>query len=156
MLISTASPSTWVILPGGCPLGIPGTSPSLTCSESRGGLFRPSQSVTWSDLGNYSLGIEANLGYNDPGKYGLDTLALNFSGGPTLNSQIVAGIQTFDYYTGIFGLSSHPINLSNQPINLSNPPANYSTYPSFLTSLKSLNLIPSLSWAYTAGAPYRE
>lgn len=29
-------------------------------------------------------------------------------------------------------------------------------YPSFLTMMKDQNLIPSLSWAYTAGASYRE
>ena len=123
----------------------------------RGELFHPSESVTWSGIGNYSLGIEANLGYTDPGSYGLDTISLNYSGGPTLNSQIVTEIATYDYYTGIFGLSNQSIRLANSSGQTTNFSSDFETsYPSFLTRLKSLNSIPSLSWAYTAGAPYRK
>ena len=116
-----------------------------------------SRSSTWSQLGNYSLGIELNLAYNDVGTYGTDTVALGFSnatGGPALQGQVVAGIETFDFYTGYFGLGSQPNNFTaSQDIgNL----ANDTQIPSFLTTLKSQNLIPSLSWAYTAGAIYRE
>ena len=48
---------------------------------------------------------------------------------------------------GIFGLNSQPVNFSS----LGNH-----TAPSFITSLKDSNKIPSLSWSYTAGAKYRE
>lgn len=157
MLISTASEATWVVLPQGCPPGTHGIEPSLTCSDSRGELFDISASKTWSVLGNYSLGIEANLGYSDPGSYGLDTVALGFnnaSGGPTLQGQVVAGLATYDYYTGLFGLNDQPVNFtaSNDNNNLTDT----TPHPSFLMTLKSQNLIPSLSWAYTAGAIYRK
>lgn len=157
MLISTASEATWVILPGGCPPDTQGISPSLTCSQSRGELFDPSTSQNWTSLGNYSLGVEVNLGYDFPGEYGLDTVALgssNYTDGPTLSSQIVAGLEAYDYNTGMFGLSDQPVNLttSTDSDNLTHT----TSHPSFLATLKALNLIPSLSWAYTAGAPYRE
>ena len=156
MLISTAGEATWVVLPQGCPPGTPGITSSLTCSQSRGELFDPSLSKNWTSLGNYSLGLEANLGYNDPGSYGLDTVALgmsNASGGPTLQDQVVAGLVTYDFYTGLFGLGDQPVNLtaSQDYRNLSDTVPR----PSFLTTMKTQNLIPSLSWAYTAGAIYR-
>lgn len=129
----------------------------MTCPQSRGEIFDISGSKTWSVLGNYSLGIEANLGYSDPGSYGLDTVALGFnnaSGGPTLQGQVVAGLATYDYYTGLFGLNDQPANFtaSNDINNLTDT----TPHPSFLSTLKSQNLIPSLSWAYTAGAIYRK
>lgn len=58
----------------------------------------------------------------------------------------MTGIATNAYYMGMFGLGDQPTNITN----LTNP------HPSFLTTMKSSNLIPSLSWAYTAGAPYRK
>ena len=116
-----------------------------------------SRSNTWSPLGNYSLGIELNLGYNDPATYGTDTIALGFSnatGGPALHGQVLAGLETYDFYTGLFGLGNQPNNFTASQNN--GNLANDTQVPSFLTTLKSQNLIPSLSWAYTAGAIYRE
>lgn len=157
MLISTASEVTWVVLPQGCPPNTTGITPSLTCTESRGETFNYSLSSSWSEIGNYSLGIELNLGYDFDGTYGLDTVSLGFSnatGGPTLYNQIVAGFETYDYYTGLFGLGDQPSNLTGS--NDSNNLAGSSTYPSFLTTMKDTKAIPSLSWAYTAGAIYRK
>lgn len=45
------------------------------------------------------------------------------------------------------------LGLSTQPVNYTTT-GNFSA-PSFFTSLRSQNLIPSLSWSYTAGAKYR-
>ena len=156
VLISTASVCTWVILPGGCPPGAPGLEHDHTCTQSRGGTFAPSRSSSWREVGNYSLNLELNLGYNDPGTYGLDTVALgvnNFPEAPTMNAQVVAGLETYDFYIGMFGLRHQSANFTNSsdPYNLSGD----TTYPSFLETLKASSLIPSLSWAYTAGAPYR-
>lgn len=98
-------------------------------------------------LGNYSLGLEVNLGYDETATYGLDTVALGLTkstGGPSLESQIVTGIATDDYYMGVFGLGQQGTNLTN----FTEP------HTSFLSEMKAKNLIPSLSWAYTAGAPY--
>ncbi|KAI4258770.1 MAG: hypothetical protein LQ352_001079 [Teloschistes flavicans] len=83
----------------------------------------------------------------DSGNYGFDTLALGYqgSGGPTVNHSVVAGISTKDFYLGSIGLSLQPINFTT----FDNPS------PSLLRQLKSTNQIPSLSYGYSAGAPYR-
>ena len=144
---STAGQGTFVVGPLGCQPS-DGTEVFPNCTETRGELFDTSKSTSWENLGNYSLGLETNLGYNETAAYGLDSVALGYSdanGGPTLQSQVVSDIITNDYYMGIFGIGHQPTNFTDQ----SNP------QPSFLTSLRSKNLIPSLSWAYTAGAKYR-
>ena len=103
------------------------------------------------------MNIELNLDYNDSATYGLDTVALGditFTEAPTIKGQLVAGLATNDFYIGIFGLGHQPVNSTN-----SSDSQNLSgdiTYPSFLETLKSSGMIPSLSWAYTAGAPYRK
>ena len=99
--------------------------------------------------------MEDNLGYDAPASYGLDTVALGFSnatGGPTLQGQVIAALQTSLYDTGLFGLGNQPTNFtaSNDPNNLTDTVP----YTSFLSTMKSKNVIPSLSWAYTAGAIY--
>ena len=157
VLISSAAESTWVGQPGGCPPGIPGITESETCAQSRGELFDYSLSTTWSSLVNYSLGVENNLGYEAAASYGFDTVALglsNATGGPTLQRQVVAALQDYSYYTGLFGLGNQPVNVtgSNDLDNLTGT----TPYTSFLTTMKNENLIPSLSWAYTAGAFYSE
>ena len=143
VLPSTAGSATWVVTPGGC------EPPSSKCSEARGGLFNQNQSSTWQDLGPFTLALEQNLNHNESGAFGLDTISLgltNATGGPTLKSQIIAGIETEHWYIGLLGLQQQPMNLSN----FSQP------YKSVLTTLRAQNLIPSLSWAYTAGAHYRK
>ncbi len=120
----------------------------MTCAQSRGGLFDISQSTSWRYLGNYTIGLERDLRGNDlTATYGTDTVALGFTnatGEPVLQSQLVAGFETPQYYTGLFGLGHQPTNLTTFT----------DSYQSFLTILKATNLIPSLSWAYTAGAKY--
>ena len=157
VLISTSSVDTFVVTPLGCPPGAPGISDHLSCSQSRGDLFIPSHSSSWSEIGNYSLGVDENLGYDAPAIYGLDTITLgssNFTTGPTLHSQVIAGLATDGFYTGMFGLGSQPTTFaaSSSPTNITKTMHSQN----FLGSLKTSNLIPSLSWAYTAGAPYRE
>ena len=108
-------------------------------------------------IGNYTLGTEDNLGYDAAASYGGDTVALgssNYTGGPTLKSQIVASFEIYWYYTGMFGLGRQPSNFTDSYD--ANKLTEMTSYPSFLSTLKALNLIPNLSWAYTAGAPYRE
>lgn len=142
VLPSTAGSATWIVTPGGC------EPPSPECNTARGGLFNQSQSSTWNDLGSFTLALEQNLGHNESGAYGLDTISLglsNATGGPTLDSQIIVGIETENWYTGVFGLQQQPVNLTD----FSQP------RQSVLSVLHARNLIPSLSWAYTAGARYR-
>ena len=149
VLPSTAGQETWVVSPQGCSPGMNGTSASSPCSQSRGGLFDSTQSSSWQTIGDYLLDLELNLGYNDSAVYGLDTVALGFAnsiGGPTLDSQVISALATDDYYLGVFGLGNQGTNISN----FTDP------HSSFLTAMRNKSLIPSLSWAYTAGAPYRE
>lgn len=139
--MSTAGQATWVVVPGGC---------QAPCDpSSRGGVFNINESKTWNGTGNYSLGVELNFNYDFVGAYGLDKVALGFGssiGGPPLDSQVVVGIETEFYHVGMFGLGTQPTNFTD----FSEP------HPSFLSTLKSKYLIPSLSWGYTAGAHYRE
>lgn len=144
VLISTAGQATGVVIVDGCP------SKTTDCEESRGGLFNPNSSNTWKPQGNYTLGLEANNGYGDiTAMYGYDTLSLGLSkatGGPSLKSQVVAGLVSQDFKLGLFGLGNQPTNFTGLD----------DSHPSFLTNLKAKNLIPSLSWSYTAGAYYSE
>lgn len=142
VLVSTAAQATSVVLSSGCEA--PSCAPS-----SRGGTFNVSESDTWNGTGIYPLGLELNLGYRDTGLYGLDMVALGYGsaiGGTALDSQVVVGIETTSYYIAMFGLGPQPTNFTD----FSDP------HPSFLSTLKTKNLIPSLSWGYTAGAPYRK
>ena len=157
VLISTADYNTKVINPGGCLPDSPVIPPASTCPQSRGELFDASLSSTWSSFGNYSLGLETNLGYDGPASYGLDTVAMgvsNDTGGPSLPRQVVASLVTNLFYTGLFGLGNQPTNFTASLD--SNNLTDTVPYPSFLTTLKNQSLIPSRSWAYTAGAVYSE
>ena len=97
-------------------------------------------------MGNYSL---ESADSSITAGYGLDDISLGFSnavGGPTLKNQVLAGFASNANYLGSFGLNNQPTNFTD----LTN------SSQSFLTSLRAENLIPSLSWAYTAGAHYRK
>lgn len=147
VLISTASDQTWAVLPQGCTPKDPSN-----CEISRGGFFRPDQSHTWvqnnlSINGTFSFGLESDLGYFSNALYGYDTVALGWQGGggPSLQHQVVAGLATKDFYLGLFGVNPRPSNFTNFD----------TTFPSFMSSLKSNSLIPSVSYGYTSGNQYR-
>jgi hypothetical protein len=59
--------------------------------------------------------------------------------------KVVGGIATTDFFIGMFGLNPASSNFStfNDPV------------PSYMSSLKTNNKIPSLSYGYTAGNQYR-
>ena len=147
-MVSTTGYQTWAVVPQGCP-----SSEPADCAKLRVSLFNYNQSSTWvqnnvTSNGTFTLGLEENLDYTGNGLYGYDTVALGWQGsnGPSLDQQIVAGIATPEFYYGIFGLDPRPTNLTNF-----NDPV-----PSYMSNLKNQNLIPSLSWGYTAGNQYRE
>ncbi|TVY81659.1 hypothetical protein LSUE1_G003536 [Lachnellula suecica] len=157
VIASTNSPDTIVVQPGGCLIGaIPNGVPE-NCAFLRGGTFNKNLSTTWEDQGWFALngdggkyGFEANLGYTFNLDYGLDNIGLGFQDGPdspTLKNQTVAGYNLPNpLYLGLFGLGIQPVIYSTF--------GNYSA-PSFFENLRSLNMIPGLSWSYTAGASYR-
>ena len=95
------------------------------------------------------MDLELNLNYSTNADFGLDTVGFGLPGStlPVLDSQVVAAFQNnVDYYLGLFGLAPFPTNFTT----FGNP------QPSFITTLKAKNLIPSISWSYTAGAKYRK
>ena len=152
VLPATNVQETWIPLPEACT-----TSNFYNCTHLRGIVanetaahqgFQLNQSSTWAKEGIYNLLSEGNLGYSGNGEYGFDTVRLGPSslGGPTLNHQVVAGFVTNDFFLGIFGLGPKPANFSdfNSPI------------PSYMSTLVNENIIPSLSYGYTAGAKYRK
>jgi hypothetical protein len=139
-----------VVRPEGCK-----NSSVAQCDDSRGQLFNPNQSTSWSierldNGGLFTLYTyyESFLNLTGNAYYGFDTLKLGIpgSGLPSLDHQIIAGIGTNNYWLGSLGLSPIPFNLSS----ISDP------QPSFLSELKTQGFIPSLSWGYTAGASYRQ
>jgi Eukaryotic aspartyl protease len=143
LLISTAGQETWVIDPLGCSALSP---PLPQCLIDRGQTFNHSGSTTYSEIGLFALGLEDNLGYNSSGDYGFDEVGLGFqeSDGPKLSKQVVASVADKNVFLGEFGIGPNSINFTDSNDHI----------PSFFTTLKANNSIPSLSWAYTAGAHY--
>ena len=143
--MSSSGSSLWVPLPEGC-IG----TDSKSCPEQRGGLFNYNGSSTWKANGLYELPLQAqsSLGYSGNSLVGFDNITLGWqgSGGPSLNKTLVTGVATKDFFLGHLGLTSRPVNISD--FN--------DQYPSPLSSLFEADEIPSLTWSYTAGAPYRQ
>ena len=150
MLVSTEVTSTWVVEPGGC-----GPSYPTNCTGARGGAYDSTKSSTWNSKSLYGLAAETNLGnpYSSTsqiGDFGYDTIAVPGQAGVanvSLTHQVIAGIKTNTYYLGNLGLAAQNITFGT---------GSSDTSPSFLGSLKNKNLIPSLSYGYTAGASYRK
>ncbi|GAB7349941.1 hypothetical protein MBLNU459_g0638t1 [Dothideomycetes sp. NU459] len=140
---SWMSYQTWVVAPQGCL----GASNINDCTSSRGEIFNLSQSTTWDYVGLYSLWIEQNLGYGGNAYFGYDVVGLGNlgEGGPTLPNTTVGAFAVTDFYVGNFGLNPKPTNWSSYE----------DSAPSYMTQLKEQKLIPSVSFGYTAGAPYR-
>lgn len=146
---ATEIPESWVVLDSAC------FNTSSNCTELRGGTFNTSNSPTWAPKNAiYQLGAERNLGIStdlgkdaDVGLFGFDTLGLQVPGGNniSLSQQVVVGINTTHFYRGNLGLAARAIVFGDT-----------TTSPGFLESLKDSNLIPSLSYGYTAGASYRK
>jgi Eukaryotic aspartyl protease len=141
--ISTASQQTWVIDPFACS----NSKNVATCAESRGMLFQSNASTTFIKQGLYDLYILKNLNYSGNAQYGYDTIGLGYNGehGPTVKNQTVGALAIDDFYFGHFGINPQPTNFTNINDNK----------PSYMSSLKAQNMIPSVSWGYTQGASYR-
>ncbi|KAL1628316.1 hypothetical protein SLS54_001889 [Diplodia seriata] len=139
---ATSSQQVWVIKPGGCAY-----TDDTSCASERGWLFNVSESSTWESIGNYSTWVERQLGYDAAAMYGYETVGLMGEGenGPTLENATVGAMMDLDFFLGVFGLHPKPTNFSSF-----NDPS-----PSYMTLLKEQDLIPSLSYGYTAGNQYR-
>lgn len=145
LLPSTTGNAVWPVLSEGCTHQDPSD-----CSEARGTIYQPENSTSFSDIGLFELGLieESALGYSGNGSFGYDDVIMGMEGAssPIVKHQVVEGFATKDFYVGTIGLSPHAINISS----FSN------STKSLLDSLKEQNSIPSLSWAYTAGASYAQ
>ena len=146
LLPSTSGNILWPILPEGCTSQDP-----RNCADLRGAIFAPNRSSSWNGLGLYGLTLpeEQPLGYGiNAGSFGFENVTFGFpdSTFPAASRQVIAGIATEDFYTGVIGLSSRAVNLTT----FTDP------YPSLLASLKSQGIIPSLTWGYTAGAYFKQ
>lgn len=144
VLPASGQSSTWLILPEACDVDASGSSP---CSENRGTTYKRNESSTWKEYGSYELNtfLEQRVGLDGDGLYGYEKLTLGWTGdnGPSLESQMVAGIVSKDFYLGSLALNPRPNNFTNY-----NDPI-----PSLLQTLRnSTNPIPSTSWSYTAGS----
>ncbi len=142
VLPATGLDVTWVIHPQGCSI----FSDQASCAQARGGIYISDHSSTWNEIGLYELSIyeEAMLGYSGNGSYGYETVTLGWPGNnlPSVEKQVIAGITTTEFYLGALGLNPWPVNFTE----LDN------SHPSLLSTLKNQSKIPSLTWAYTAGA----
>lgn len=145
LLPSNSGNAIWPVLPQGCTASDP-----RNCDDLRGALFLPNSSSTWINIGFYGLVLteEVGLGYSGNSQFGYDNVTLGwFEGGlPTLSRQVIEGFAVQNFFIGSFGLSPHAVNIST----LDDPK------PSFLGALAQQNDTPSTSWAYTAGAYYRQ
>ncbi|KAI1264910.1 aspartic peptidase domain-containing protein [Xylariaceae sp. FL1019] len=146
--ISTSSPRKYVVLSEyGCSTAVFTTATVPTdCDTSRGGLFDVSASSSWTATGDYHVDVEESLGYAVNASFARDSISIG-SADIVLQNQTLCGIAyPTPFYMGVFGLN-HQSTILPSVGNLSTP--------SFLTTMKDQNHIPSLSWSYTAGAKYR-
>lgn len=148
MLAATEVPETWIVDVLGC-TSTTSTTDAKNCTEARGGVYNITASKSWNKKGLDQLGAEANLGYtvnSDNGDFGFDTLGVAVSGGGnvSLDKQLLATLATPDFFLGNLGLAIRQHDFSDGTHALG-----------FLSQLNTSNLIPSLSYGYTAGASYR-
>lgn len=157
MLPSTKSGVTYLIPPEGCNQP---TDP-LNCANMRGAEvfdstqntgFQVEKSTGWSAIGQYGVDLEDALNMTADGLFGYDRVSLgpaaNTYTNPNLASldqQVVAAVADMDYFMGVLPLGQAESSFSS----LSEP------QKSLMWSLRNASRIPSLSYAYTAGARYR-
>jgi hypothetical protein len=116
------------------------------CVEMRGRTFNYNQSSTWRQHGSYQFATEQNLNISVGAVFGNETVGLGIqgSGGPVLTSQVIGAYSSTDFYIGMLGLNPASTNFTPQDQGI----------PSYMSTLKAGNLIPSLSFGYTTGNQY--
>lgn len=140
VFVSTSISATWLVLPAGCGPG------AITCPSERGALYNVTASSTWREQGNHYLFIGKDIIPTAAGTFGNDNVGIGNGGGPVLPNQVVAGIADGQFWLGMFGVNPTATNYTPTDPG----------QPSFMTTLRQQNLIPSLSYGYTAGNQYSE
>ncbi|KAF2196955.1 acid protease [Delitschia confertaspora ATCC 74209] len=128
------------------------------CADRRGvQMFQAKQSLgfqvnvasNWKQLGPYTLPVPPYFDdypeKNPGGSYGTVTVGFGRASSAPLSmpGQMVAQINTKDFFMGSFGLSAIPASFGGKAM------------ATFLQNFANNSLIPSLSYGYTAGAYYR-
>jgi hypothetical protein len=143
VLPSWQSFQTLVVGPEGCAR----YSNYNDCVTSRGQVFNLSQSTDWSYVGIFEFGMEQTIddfGFSGNAYYGYDQVILSDSNDTTVEGSIVGAFAVSDFWLGSLGLNPKPTNWTDT-----------SSGASLMTKLKGQDSIPSISFGYTAGAPYR-
>lgn len=152
VLASTQAGVAYVIVPEGCLDGDGADCPNqrgievFSSAQSPG--FQANASSSWSAIGQYSVNMEQKLNISTDGFYGYDKISLGpaaDSRSLSLDKQVVAGVADFGYYMGHI-----PLGIPDQSFSSLSTPIE-----SFIHQLRKQSKIPSLSFAYTAGAKYR-
>jgi hypothetical protein len=160
VLVSTRNQQVWVVNAQACSsiamadlTHAVSTMPEQQCESSRGHLFDTSESITFQQIGYFSLQNPLALEDRMIGLYGLETVSLGLHGegeGPTVNSTFIGTIGTYttlatpEFWLGYIGLQSQAKKFFGEP-----------SHPSYITALFEAQGIPSQSFGYTAGANYR-
>lgn len=152
MLPATNAPNIWVPIADDCKaLNV------SDCGTRRGVRpfnnaispgFQVNSSSSWDNIGTFELGQNDFLGFTGNGGFGYDTVGLirgDSSETITNNDTAVTAYASPEFWLGEIGLSNRPMDLGQD-----DKPS------SFLSNLKKAGNIPSLSFGYTAGAPYRK
>lgn len=152
MLPSTKSGQTFVMWPGSCLPSDPPDCPSLrgigvfNGQQSDG--FLSNSSSTWSDIGQYDVDLEQALNLTASGAFGYDKVILGpaaeSSTALSIDGQVIAGVPDPNYFLG-------HIPLGNADSSFGGGTA----IDALLPNMRNKTLIPSISFAYTAGAKYR-
>ncbi|KAF2745803.1 acid protease [Sporormia fimetaria CBS 119925] len=152
VLVSTQSAATQVIVPEGCLPGEGEECPRLRGAEifksAQSPGFQVNESTTWSAIGQYDLETETRLNMSAKGLFGFDRFALGPAASDDalfLDHQLIAGTAEMNYYLGHIPLGTQDYTFSSLG----------SSVKSFFYQLRMEDKIPSLSFAYTAGAKYR-
>ena len=160
LLPSTSLPELYAIHPNGCKQAMAKnmTFDGLQCDISRGGIYNHNASVSYHQS-NQMYDFSINAAFHDfgfmraPGLVGLESFVLNLpnksssdnNSNDTLKDLLVAGISDYNFtWVGMLGLDVQGTNLSGFG-GMGVP------LPTMLGKMKQNKLIPSLSWAYTAG-----
>lgn len=148
VFIGTSEWQTLVVVPEGS--SVCGSETLSNCATLRGGEFVLNKSTTWQNntadpsTNIYDLLVDRQLGYTGSAELGFDSVTLSGSPNVTLKNQTVGGFAAPDTYLGLFGVEPRSSTFKNAP-----------PIPSYMQNLRNQSLIPSLSWAYTAGNQYR-
>ena len=126
-----------------------GTRPGGAFNAFAASGYQSNVTSTWQERPGFEIQDESYLNVTSSAQYGVDVVGLGpeASAGLTLSSSLIAVVPTEPFYLGSLGLKPARTTVVNQS-------KAYVATATLMTQLKDQNLIPSLSYGYTAGAIY--